>query len=489
MRNNSKYLVLGLVILAGLFLRVYGWDKAFMWGHDHDLYSWIVKDIVVNNHQRLVGQVTSVDGVFIGSFYYYLMALGYLITGMEPWGAIIITSLINLVTMVSVWWIFKTTINLRAGWIGLALWASSLGLAIYEKWSVPTQPVLLWTIWFWWVSKKICENNKWGWIGYAILTGFVWQIHIGLIPLLPIPLLVAGFVNRKSFWKLKEMVKRKWFVSFIGLALLVNLPFVLFELKTNFSQTQSIVAATKIDKGGPTGWQKVEKVISTSGREIQQRWLVTIDGDYSKYWPILWLGLMLVVYKSNKKEKGDLILMNLAVVSLLAAQFMSKRVVSEYYFTAMAVFVIIMIVKAVYRMPVYLVGGLIVVYGVMNFAALEEKSDISDSLYYRQKVVEYIKKDMAINNYQCLAVNFITTPGNNVGYRYLLWVKGIKQVRPSDNKFPIYNIINPWLITEGENDIRIGRFGVIRPKNNVNYDWESCNKTEFEPDTMLGYVD
>jgi hypothetical protein len=278
-------------------------------------------------------------------------------------------------------------------------------------------------------------------------------------------------------------------VGIIGLTLLVNLPFIMFELKTNFSQSKNMLAATKIDKGGPKGWQKVDKVLSTSGKEIQQRWLVTTDGNYSKYWPILWLAASIAVYKKNKKEKEDLILMSLAVVSLLAAQFLSKRVVSEYYFTAMAGFVLIMIVKLIYRLPKYVVGGLILVYGVVNFSGVKEKSDISDSLYYRQKVVEYIKHDMELKKYKCMGINFITTPGNNVGYRYLFWVKGVKQVKPIGEKFPIYNIINPWLITESENDIRIGRFGVIKPKSNLDYDWESCGKTEFEPDTMLGYVD
>ena len=47
-----------LIVVVGLFLRVYKYDQLFGYNHDNDLAGWIVKDIVVDKHLRLIGQET-----------------------------------------------------------------------------------------------------------------------------------------------------------------------------------------------------------------------------------------------------------------------------------------------------------------------------------------------------------------------------------------------------------------------------------------------
>lgn len=68
-------ITLFIIPLIGLFFRTYKVIDRFNFDQDGDLASWIVKDIVVNYHPRLVGQLTTAPGIFIGPFYYYLIAL------------------------------------------------------------------------------------------------------------------------------------------------------------------------------------------------------------------------------------------------------------------------------------------------------------------------------------------------------------------------------------------------------------------------------
>jgi len=470
-------------------MRILWWEKSFLWGHDHDLYSWIAKDILVGGHMRLVGQITSVDGVFIGSFYYYLMALGYALSGMNPGGAVIITSLLSLAAMWSVWWVFRQTIGKKAGLVALAIYSLSWGIAVYEKWSVPTQPVLLWSIWCWWAIVKVRENSKIGWMVWAILTGFVWQIHIGLLPLLPIGPMVWLLNRNKS---LKDKIRElgvKTIILMFCLGVVVNLPFIIFEAKYNFSQVRSMVAATKIDRGGPTGRMKLLKVVDASGREMQQRFLNGFDRKSGVYsWiVILTLITILIITKRWDNQKGMVLL--LWVLMLTAAQFVSKRVVSEYYFTSMIIVILWLIVSAITTIPNRILIVIVMVFGLLNIKWMMDKHDVSDSLYYRNMVVDYIKKDMIKNGYSCMAVNHIATPGNGVGWRYLLWQNGILEVKPQGDRFSIYDIVNPWLITDGKNDARFGRFGVILPKRLDKYQWEKCGAPEFQPDPLLGYTE
>lgn len=486
MRVKKEYLFLAILLLAAGVIRLFEWEKSFLWGHDHDLYSWIAKDILVNQHQRLVGQITSVDGVFIGSLYYYLMALGYWFSGMDAWGAVIITTVVGLLSVVSVWWVFRTTISPRAGWMAAVFWTVSWGIASYEKWSVPTQPVLLWTIWYWWAAVRMTENKLRGWLVYATLVGLVWQIHIGLLPLLPVPLVVT---LAKNIWSKSLAVKVKLVALVVGWGLVVNLPLALFEIKTNFSQTKAMWSATKIDKGGPSGWQKIEKVMEASGKEIQMRLFAGWESEYWKYWVLPWLASLALLAKSKKIKSEYVAILIMSVTLVGLAQFSSKRVVSEYYFTALAVMVLIGLIRLVDKLDRRIVILLLLVFGISNFKTMINNFDVTDSLYYRRQVVEYIKQDMDKRGFECMAINFITTPGNNVGFRYLLWHEGVRQVKAAASYFPIYNISNPWLITEDENDKIFGRFGVIRPQDEGGYNFDKCQKPEYEPDPLLGYVD
>ena len=76
----AKWFPLVLVIGIALFFRLYKLREFYIFEHDQDLYSFIVRDIL-SGHFRLIGQLTSIDGVFIGPLYYYLLAPFYALFG------------------------------------------------------------------------------------------------------------------------------------------------------------------------------------------------------------------------------------------------------------------------------------------------------------------------------------------------------------------------------------------------------------------------
>lgn len=112
----KKYLhlyILAVLLVIGLFFRVYKLSEFYIFEHDQDLYSWIVKDILVDGHLRLIGQVTSIEGLFIGPFYYYLLAPFYFIFNMNPLAAMIPANIINLLTAISLYWVLARFFDRR----------------------------------------------------------------------------------------------------------------------------------------------------------------------------------------------------------------------------------------------------------------------------------------------------------------------------------------------------------------------------------------
>lgn len=481
--------VLWLILILGLLFRLVNFERSFYFAHDQDLYSWVAKDILVNHHQRLVGQVTSVDGVFIGSFYYYLMAVFYAIFGMNPLSAVIPLTILGLFSIWSIFWVVKNNFGRRSGLIASFIYAVSFGVASFDRWSVPTQPTLLWSIWFMAVILGLFKGNLKYLPLYGMLCGFVWQLHIALLPILPIPM-IAYFIGKNSIKLLWDRKYLNLVCLSIGIFLITLSPFLLFEFKHNFSQIKSMVVGINVNTGAVTGVSKLIKVMETSGREFQGRlWIM----DFTKFSGMFWIILMVVIaYVLVKKmvSKSVLFLMFLWYFLILLAQYVSKRVVSEYYFTNLLPIYILLISIFLDRVSKNIILiGLAVVYLYFNAGWLI-KSNYDQSYLYHRQVVEFIKNDATKNNYNCIAINFIADPGVGVGFRYLFWYNGVNLVKPGAPGVPVYNIPIPWQLSALEEPKVFGRFGVLLPvKTKTLISKADCNKPEYQLDPLLGYTE
>jgi len=478
--------LIGLICLAIVF-RLYHFSRGFSFAHDQDLYSWIAKDIVVGHHQRLIGQLTSVEGIYIGSFYYYVMALFYAIFGMNPLSAAIPLTLLAIFDIISVFLIFRKHFGGKCAWIGSILMSFSMGIAYFDRWSVPTLPTLAWAIWFLATIIEAYKGNMKYLPIYGLLTALTWQIHIALLPILPLPVLAYIFGRNKInyLWRKENMA---WVGVAIAIFLLVISPLIIFEIKHNFSQITSIAKGLNLDAGGPTGIEKLVKVIDASGRELQQR-LLFGENRFNPviYWLAFAFAAIFAVAKRTIDKKLTVVLF-LWIGLILLAQFRSKRIVSEYYFTNLVppVILIISLVLGKLRLGwLYIAGA---VYLAVNIYWLVTMTDIDHSYYYRKEVVDAIRDDAELKGYDCVAINYIADAGVGVGFRYLFWYEGIKLVKAGSEGVPIYNIVIPWQVSEDEVWKHFGRFGIIRPGDTV-MDESACDKEEYQLDPLLGYTE
>lgn len=487
-KGISTTWILVIIFSVGTVFRLFNFEKGFYFAHDQDLYSWIAKDILVNHHQRLVGQITSVDGVFIGSFYYYLMAMTYWLGRMNPLVAMWPLWALGLATIGSVWWTVKRNYGERVGEIAATIYAISLGIALFDRWSVPTQPTLLWSIWFMATILELRRGNLKFLPIYGFLCGFVWQLHIALLPVLPIPIL-AYFVGGNKIDRLGD--KENWRYTLIGVVVFVMVfsPFVAFELKHNFSQIKSLIAATSAVGVGPTGWLKLKKVFEASGIEFQQRFLYGWRGVSYYWWWLAW-GIATLVSVIKKRLDGrDAGLLAIWVGLIMLAQFTSKRVVSEYYFTNLVPLFLLSLAIVGGTLDRRLVTILGLSYLVINGYWLLTRTDYDQSYFYRRQLVDFVRTDAIKNNYPCIAVNYIADPGVGVGFRYLFWYKGVKLVKPGTENVPVYNVPIPWQLSLSENPVVFGRFGVITPTKMARFDSAVCDKKENQLDPLLGYTE
>ncbi len=471
-----------IILFLGLVWRVYNFERGFSFAHDQDLYSWIARDILVNHHQRLIGQVTSVEGVFIGSAYYYVMAIFYWLFRMNPLSAVIPTGLGGLITIGSIYWIFSKHFGKKIGLIGAFIYSLSFGLAAFDRWSVPTQPTMLWSVWYLFVILEAIKGKSNVIYLYAVLIGLLWQIHIALLPVAIVPLIAYG---------LRKIEIKKILIAGFMLILVAS-PFIIFELRHNFSQSQAILNGSQKEMGGPSGKMKVIKVLNASGKEMQTRLMFGWDKfKQSEYWWVGYLLLFTFIYYKRREWRHCLIILSLWPISMLLIQFWSKRVVSEYYFSNILPIVILVIAMALAEIKSRLFLVILTIsYFIINLRWLLTKSDMDHSYYYRNKLVSAIKADMTEKGYSCISVNFIADPGFAWGFRYLWWYNKITVVKAATPEVPIYNVFVPAPLGDKDKAQYFGRFGLVRPENKeylVNPN--DCQKTEYQLEPMLGYVE
>lgn len=494
MAKNKKYILfLILILIIGLIFRTINFEKSFSFAHDQDLYSWIAKDIVINKHFRLVGQITSVSGVFIGPLYYYLMAVSYAFSNMNPLSAIVPTTIIGLLTILSFFWLGKTYFSQKVGLILAFLYSLSCGASLFDRWSVPTQPTILWAVLFLFVILGMLRGNLKLLPLYAILVGLTYHIHIALLPILPLPIL-AYFLSSKSASEKFKGIKIKNVLVSVFLFMIVSSPFWLFEIKHNFSQTKSLIVATQTNIGNPTGILKLIKVINASAIQIKQ--IIFIGWDLKPIeviWPVL-LIIIFFIFIKNKEIRKDILLMLLWIGLICLAQFTSRRIVSEYYFVNILPVIILILglfIDLIWtkKIPNFLIFTLAGLYFLLNYNCLQDiTTHNTESYFYRRQLVEYIKNDAVLKNYPCIGINYVAKFGDRVGFRYLFWYKGVEVVKSSIN-VPNYNIIIPSEISEKELDAKFGRFGVILPKKDVLITKDWCNTKENQLDPLLGYTE
>lgn len=493
----AKWILLGILLL-GLFFRTYKLADLMEYGHEQDLQSWIVKDILVDKHQRLIGQETSVTGVFIGSLYNYFEAIGYKIFDMDPIGGYVPLTIVSGATILSVYWVLKQLYGQRTGLVGSLIYSASISIIFLDRWMVPTQYTLLWTIWFYYAVVLLFRGKFSGLPILIVLTGLVWHIHIAFIPLFILPLGAIIYWRKKAVEEFK-LLNRKHLLVAIGFSLILFLPLIAFEIRHGWQQWQALTRTLNRDVTVLKGSYRWEIVLWNTDRVL---WAPV--SDRFMHWDIHKMNLavdleyfslfILIAYILNKKKvlpKNDLLLVLLWVADVAISQGLSLRPMSEYYFNnLLIVSVIIMAIGIEYGLRsrlrwIFAILGILWIIGGFKDILIRTKTD--GEYVDKKTLVEYLGQDYKNNGYHCAGVNFVGDLGSEYGYRYLVWRNGIKQVAPGDD-IPVYNIFVPSSRSNDPQMKRFGNLGVTLPGPSSNIDYTVCDNLDRRLYPLNGFV-
>ncbi len=474
MNKYLKYLPIILIIGLALFLRVYRAEALFYYAHDNDLASWVVKDILVNHHLRLIGQQTSVLGVFIGGLFYYLQIPFYLLGHMDPIYTTLLPAILGTFSTFSFYFVFSKIFGKKVGIIAALIYAVSSIIVFSDRQVFPTTPVMLWTAWFFYDLCVIYKGRqKTGFILFAVLFSLIWHINIALLIITPLALL--------SFIASKKRINWKYLILGLGITAVLSSPLIVFELRHGFQQTRAVFSSLTTQRNllpeTGTGWAKLDRVMQLVEKNTTNIFFPSISIVSNKVALVMLIGIFGFLIYIKKISRNVAITFFLWQVLYIGFFSINSLNVSEYYLDGMniiwigiiSIFMGYLLEKKKLKLAVTL---LLSWYCFWNFHLITSAPDSTNGYVYKKAIVEYIKTDSVEHNFPCVSVSYITDPGYDLGYRYLFYLSDLHVNQPKSGS-PVYTIVFPLKLVN-RFDMRFGDLGLILPE----YDKYSADEVD-----------
>lgn len=446
----SRYSVLFVVALVvGLLFRTYQPLTRLSYGHDADLASWIIKDIMIDGHPRLIGQLTTQPGVFIGSLTYYAQIPAYWLANFDPAGTIIWNVIISVASLVSIFWVTYKLYGKKAAVATTFLFAVSFDIARTERVAVPTALVYLWLTWFYYFLNRLVLGYSKSLFGLAVLFALVWHINLALGLLFPLVLLGMA-VN----WK---KLSPKYAIWSLVLGVVLISPLVAFEVKHNFLQTHAVLASGK----SAFTWDKLLHTLTYAARNMNDAYWERPDTVSLWLLPTVFIISLVALGFSKTYSKIWLLLIGIWYFIIISFFTVSTINLSEYYIHALSIVWIMTFGIIVTKLNTKIAFGLVGLICLANVSRLVNFVPNHNGYLERKQITAFIAEDAKKHNYPCVAVSYMTDPGNNLGYRYLFYRQKLHVNLPASNS-PVYTIVFPQTLAN-RLDHSFGSIGLVLP--------------------------
>lgn len=194
-----------------------------------------VKSIVFDHHLTLIGPYTSLQGLFQGPLWYYLLAIPTIIGKGDPRGAVFLMLFISLMTIIVVYLLTLHIFGKKAAIIISFLFAicpEAVAAATYE-WN--PHPMWLLIIFYIFILFSIVQKNYRYHLAFWPLIGLMFHFQTAL----GVFLLISSLIFLFTFYR--QSLTNKKFVLGCLLGGILFLPQIVFDLRHNFLMTRSVL--------------------------------------------------------------------------------------------------------------------------------------------------------------------------------------------------------------------------------------------------------
>ena len=420
-RKKILFLVLsGAIIFIFLFTRFYDLENRYSFDHDQEAAADAAWKFIVDKKPMLIGQETSVGGLFVGPFLWWFQAIAMALGKMNPISLAYLGSLVSLITLILIFFTVKDISNKWQGLIAGYLYTISPRLLSYDMSSSAISYIMLFSILIYYLLVKIIGNRKYYLLPILAFTlSATFHIHFTLILLLPAVLII--FILKRP------KIHIKYFISSAIAFLMPLVTFLIFDLRHGF------LIANKLKIFSSQKSFSLHKLFNTTLIYVD----VLMDSISINTKLNIFILLMIIlgfIYLVRNKKNILIFSLILLLIPLIALWFYSGHI-SEYYFLPIVpIFLIITSFLGFYifqkNAAFFLL--LVLVIGLFNFTKLKNSFINHLPLSYKEEVINMIIADSNNNDFN---VYYQMPSGIDKGYRYIFkWKKRI----PKDGSNLLY---------------------------------------------------
>lgn len=464
--KNKHYILLLLIFLLGIALRsqeLISGNFLFLLDQGRDLMA--VKRIVFDYHLTLIGPYTSLQGVFQGPFWYYLLAIPIFVLNGNPWGTIFLMFLISVGALCVSYLRTKRLFGKNAAIAALFLFAVSPEAVSAATYSWNPHPMWLLIALYIFVFYEVVSGKlKYHLVLWPLLA-FMFHFQTALGSVL--------FIATLFFFLLfKREMFGKYFLLGLLLSAVLFLPQIAFDVRHDFLMTKSVI---RLFQGSEQGLfvgnenQGYLPLLKTHADSLYYNFQTTFLRDgYLERLPFAMLLLpvfMLLFEKKqsllSKKEHNFVVTMGklVLIVSFLLL-FLYPFPIRYWFLTGFqAIYIIIFGVllgalwrKKIGKVVVLLIIIVVLFYDGARLAQLYVKpADYGGVAKIKGKIdaVDYIYNDARGNPFGLL---IFTPPVSTDHYDYLVWWHGERKYGylPSSSKEGVFYLLiepdpyKPW---------------------------------------------
>jgi len=402
-------------------------------------------ELVDQKNLTFIGPTTGIIGLFHGAWWYYLLAIPYLLFQGSPIGFYYFNALIHLLSLMALiiftYSEFGLLIALFTALIVIsAPYFNSASLFVGNNiMAIPSVLVLAISLYYLIKLGSKPKKRPFLFCINALALGFIseFELSFGLFLIPSYLLIVALFPNlRNQFLKFKNWL---WFTFGLGL---VFLPRILFELKNGFSQTKILLGFFLEPKlHNPKSFFTV----------VKERWQLFQDYYQSLFshqliFIIVTIALIVIITNllARKQFKLPIKIFSTLLFLLFTLSLIYKDNFWGNYYEGIHYLILITILLIfnqgknwITKLFLGLINGLIIVLLLVKILSVENSSKQMSGLAAHEAVVNFIYSRGGEKS----LINIYTPPAIPYTYRYLFYY----QHRFHNRALPI----NKWLNNTG----------------------------------------
>jgi len=415
-------LLVGLISFTFIFTRLYNIENRYLFEHDQEKAAEASWKIINEKKPVLIGQETSVGGLFVGPYLWWFQSVAMAIAGFNPLALVYLGILVSFGTLVLLFYIVQDISSKWQALFSAFIYTISPKLLSIDLSSHQLTYVMSLVLLIYWLTIKIIYENKKKFTPLLFfLVGLTLHVHFALM--LFIPTVIILFV----IYRPKLTFKQYLYSTILFSSSLLT--YILFETRHDFIISSNLLKF--LQEGSDLSFTNAINTIN-----IYTNFLIGNIFINTSINLIIFLVLAVLFISSFTKIdlKFKIVTLITLIFPLFIFLFFTGHIPDYYFLPTAPIFIIFsgFVVFALKKYRIYVITALIALLISTNFSSLKKSLTTFLPFSYKLQIIDQVIKD---SNGQVFNVYYQMPIGLDKGYRYLFkWRKN----EPQENANYLY---------------------------------------------------